>query len=343
MILPYSNLKNYPKIFLRICKTLDFSRIVKLSLIILLRTPTNMLIYNFANNKNGLILREIHGHSMWLNLQDKGLSQELCIYGIHEPFLTFIISNEVMEGDVVVDVGANIGYYALKECSLIKGTGKVIAIEPDPRSRSLLYLNVAKNGYSKNIDILPVAVGPQKKKGKMQLRNAYNVSSITSSVRTANLEDSFEIDIDMVPLDELVSNESKIDIIRMDIEGYEFEVIKGMTKTLLTFKPRLLLFELHPIADTKLVMSFFEVLSDLGYTIEWAIPRHLIDGLLTVPIPLLNQMLTLIVPMGKSHANSYITNEKKIPTKLFAEQFCSSKLVYHVMFKSYQKYNKKND
>jgi hypothetical protein len=139
-----------------------------------------------------------------------------------------------------------------------------------------------------------------------------------------------------MPLDDLVLEEPKIDIIRMDIEGFEFEAIKGMIKTLTKFHPRLLAFELHPIQDIKLMQAFFEMLIDLGYEIQFAIPRHLVEALLEVPSPLFEEALEVI----QGHVVSYTTNTlvsmETVSIKIFAEKFCSSNQIFHVLFKHSQ-------
>jgi FkbM family methyltransferase len=309
---------------------LELSEGRKLAKMLLIRTTANILTFLIIKPENNIIKKEIHGQSMLLNSKDKGLSQELLVYGIHEPFLTTLISNKIENGAIVVELGANIGYYTLKECLLVKPYGKVIAIEPDPRSRFLLEQNIAINGHSNNVIVIPVAIASHRNKGKLMLRSAYNITSIKSNVLANNLSKADEIEIELVPLDEIILHEKRIDMIRMDIEGYEYEVIKGMMKSLIKFKP-LLIFELHPITDKTLMLSFFQELSAIGYEIEWAIPRHLVDGVLSVPTALLKQTLTLVVTNNVSP--SRISGDA-INMNEFARHFISEGSVYHVIFES---------
>ena len=65
---------------------------------------------------------------------DKGISSELLIYGNHEPLTTQIILEELSEGMNCIDIGSNIGYYALLESMKIGKSGMVWAIEPSPKN-----------------------------------------------------------------------------------------------------------------------------------------------------------------------------------------------------------------
>ena len=116
---------------------------------------------------------------MFISTHDDGLSRELYVYGIHEPLLTELMLNEIKKGDVIVEIGVIIGYYSLLESSLLEGTGKIIAIEPDPRSFKILKMNLNLTGYE-NFKIINAAVGPERRKSTMFLSEKYNLSSVNS-------------------------------------------------------------------------------------------------------------------------------------------------------------------
>jgi FkbM family methyltransferase len=264
--------------------------------------------------------------------EDEGLSQELFVYGIHEPVLSVLIHNEIRKGDVIVDVGANIGYYVLIESSLVGANGKVIAIEPDPRSSQLLKENIALNCSKLNIDVFDVAIGSQKGVGRLCLSPAFNKSHMRSHIFQGKGARDLEMSINTVPLDELISNQPKIDAIRMDLEGYEFEAISGMIRTLLKFRPRLLIMELHPISNRTPILHFFRVLSDLGYLVKWAVPRSLVDGLKDVTQPLLLETLRILQNEAQYYNSTTELESQKTPIGPFAEEFLHSNQGYHVIF-----------
>lgn len=330
MIVPHGTPKNYFKVILRLLKDAGLKKTINMVTTLLIKLSRH-IAYNFLKGKNAhaIVTQKILGHTMYISLEDKGLSQELFIYGIHEPFLTLLILNEIKEGDVIIEAGANIGYYTLLECSLIKGKGRIIAIEPDPRSRKMLRVNVVKNGYAQNVEIIPVAISAKRGKKTLFLSSMWNLSTVGFSM----LKESVTRIIDVIPLDELVLDESKIDVIRMDIEGGEFKVINGMVRTFLKFRPRLLIIELHPVADDDLVWAFFETLTNLGYKIKWAIPRRLMHAMLNVPRPLLNEAIEIILGCAQRYLkNTRIKPTEEISMEMFAKKFLLQDEVYHVIF-----------
>ena len=67
--------------------------------------------------------------------------------GSYEPLETETVKREIKKGNVVSDIGANIGYFASIVAKLVGEEGKVFAFEPDPGNFALLERNVQTNGY----------------------------------------------------------------------------------------------------------------------------------------------------------------------------------------------------
>lgn len=103
----------------------------------------------------------VQGHKMFLDSKD---SLGLSLKGVHEEFETELVKRMIKRGDVVLDIGANIGYYTLIFAKIVGEDGKVFAFEPDPTNFALLKRNVEINGY-KNILLVQKAVS--NKSGKL--------------------------------------------------------------------------------------------------------------------------------------------------------------------------------
>ena len=89
---------------------------------------------------------------------DKGISAELAMFSSHEPLTTKVIRSQLKRGMVCLDIGSNIGYYAVLESRVVGKEGKVICIEPSPLNFQYLKKNLETQGKS-NIGMYNIAVG----------------------------------------------------------------------------------------------------------------------------------------------------------------------------------------
>jgi FkbM family methyltransferase len=212
---------------------------------------------------------EVLGSNMTVLRVDEGVSRELAIHRIHEPLATSLIEQHVRPGMTVVEVGANIGYYALLETRLVGSGGKVIAIEPVPRNVEGLRRNVRNNGRT-NIEVHQLAIADRNGTLPMYLSARSNWHSLlpTPSAETC-----------MVPvstLDDFLFSAppDSVDLIRMDVEGYEIEIIKGMQRVLSVYDPYLLI-EIHPdVVGSQAIIDYLHTLENLGYAPQFVFEQE---------------------------------------------------------------------
>lgn len=166
----------------------------------------------------------VQGHKMFLDSKD---SLELSVKEVYESLQTELAKKEIKKGDVVLDIGANIGYFTLIFAKLVGENGKVFAFEPDPGNFSLLEKNVKINNYQ-NVTLIQKAVS--NKTGKAKLYIWKN----TLGPKIYDSPDSHQyIEIESIRLDDYFKNyNGKIDFIKMDIEGAEGGATQGMTSLL---------------------------------------------------------------------------------------------------------------
>lgn len=218
--------------------------------------------------QNGRLKRRVKDFDLFVNIKDKGLSVELSLYGMHEPLLIGLLKNIISKGMVVVDIGANIGYFPLVESKLVGNEGKIIAIEPFPDSYNLLKDNIKLNNAS-NFICKNLAISDQNGKAIMYSFDMANWNSLLHGNR--NFSSSFEVQTST--LDTLLETETKIDAIRMDIEGYECNIIDGMKNTLMKHKP-LLIVELHGgLVSSDEIATYLKKLQNIGFDIKYIFPR----------------------------------------------------------------------
>lgn len=214
---------------------------------------------------------EAHGLKYYIHSYDPGISKELAIYHIHEPCVTSLFKDYVKEGMYVVDIGSNLGYYALLAATLVGPRGRVLAIEPEPNNCGLLTIN-AQTNHIQNIEIIQYAVGSRDGMGKFYITEASNTGSLVASV-TGKIISS--IRVKTRKLDSMLKeyNFPKVNLIRMDIEGGEIDAIKGMQDTFKKYKPAILA-ELHCDAvGTASIVKLLRSLKNFGYNAEFLVDR----------------------------------------------------------------------
>ena len=212
-------------------------------------------------------IRSVSDYVLELDPEDPGISSELALHGTHEPVSTRFLESILQPKMTVIDVGANIGYYALLESKRVGQGGCVIAIEPEHRNFQLLQRNVRLND-AQNLKILNLAVSDYVGHGALNIGHVSNVHSLEGSESSIGTQE-----VEVASIDTLTDHMLSVDLIRMDIEGHECVVINCMEKTLSKFKPRLMI-EIHPQeVGAQKTITLLKKLDKLGYETIAVIPR----------------------------------------------------------------------
>jgi len=192
--------------------------------------------HKIKNLKNIQPIVHLDGYQLSTIPDDIGISRELQIFKTHEPLTTKLTSKILEKGMTCLDIGANIGYYAFLESKAIGENGKVIAIEPSPINFKQLKKNLELNNFS-NVEVYNFACGDKEGKVELVLSPHSNLSYVAAS-RTKIPEDAQIIEVQMIKMDDFVEEKklSKVDFIRMDVEGYEINIFDGMWGTIKKFK-----------------------------------------------------------------------------------------------------------
>lgn len=195
----------------------------------------------------------------------------------YEPEMTQCIEQLLEKGDSFIDLGANEGYFTVLASSLVSSTGKIYSIEPQKRLWEVIKQNVMLNSLS-NVQLLPYGIGSEKQELVLQLYPSTN-SGATSFSTSFNFKiafDSYRKKLygtqlsKVIRLDDLSDiMTSKIKLIKIDIEGYELEALKGATELLKNKRFDYLLVEIHHQALAGLNQSedmIDDLLKEFSYT-----------------------------------------------------------------------------
>ncbi|MBA3044803.1 MAG: FkbM family methyltransferase [Euryarchaeota archaeon] len=218
-------------------------------------------------NKNGIYVRTKSGIKMKWDVQDaRSIPSEIINFGNYEFNEFKLIMNIIRPEDVVFDIGANIGWYSLNIASA-KTKTKIFAFEPIPYTYSFLKENISLS-QAKNIK--PFNIGFSDTEGQVVFFFDSKLTGATSLRNIYHKKDKLKVKATVQRLDDFVAKKkiSRIDFVKIDVEGAELLVLKGGLETLKQLKPILFVemlrkwsaeFDYHP-------NDIIEMLADIGYS-----------------------------------------------------------------------------
>jgi FkbM family methyltransferase len=172
------------------------------------------------------------------------------------------------QGDIVVDIGAHMGRYTIIGAKRVGAQGKVVAIEAHPGNFEMLNRNIKLNQLT-NVIPLNYAVYSKETKIKLYLpevESGYTIYNTIMSNR-ARTEDKF-VEVNANTLDYILQSKGITDVnwIKIDVEGAEFEVLKGASNVLSKSKDIALLIEVHGLDNYRPILEF---VSSYNFKIEF--------------------------------------------------------------------------
>jgi FkbM family methyltransferase len=216
------------------------------------------------------IRKRIYDFEMWLDVQDKGISRTLLLFGKRELEHRYILQLVLKPGMTVLDIGANIGYYVLMESGLI-GNGKIIAIEPVPSNVELLKRNLKLNDVNK-VTVIHGAVSDKRGVQNFHLSHRSNLGTFHVTDSGARDLSGQVIPVETQTVGEIAAEHGPPDLIRMDVEGHEVAILDSLLHDVRagSMSP-LILFETHRSAYTSEnnMESTMILLFEAGYDVRY--------------------------------------------------------------------------
>ena len=225
----------------------------------------NKLIFNLAE----FIKKEIKEDFIMIDgcklLLDENDRHGFTIYGEEDPAERELIKKIVRKGDTVIDVGANIGIHTVIMAKCVGETGHVYAFEPSPNNVKLLKGTMNLNGFQ-NVSIIDKAVSDKPDKKLFYFSNGISAHSLSDFGYGKGT-----IEVDVESLDHFFENlNKKINFLKIDAEGYDFRVVKGMENILKRYNLKLLI-EFFPERLKKAGDSpkeFLQFLFEKGFSVR---------------------------------------------------------------------------
>lgn len=190
-------------------------------------------------------------------------------YGYYQEYFdSQLLLSLIPPGATVVDIGANSGYYAVLAASQAGNQGRVIAFEPHPDAYELLQQNTQINNLESILECHQVCIGSLDGETDFYLTEESSFSGISATGRAKVRQ---QVKLPIYRLDSFLAklSISQVDVIKIDVEGYEFAVLAGALETLKASPNCLLMLEvsaknLNPQRQTALIEALTAIY-DLGF------------------------------------------------------------------------------
>ncbi|MEO8886364.1 MAG: FkbM family methyltransferase [Mucilaginibacter sp.] len=214
--------------------------------------------------RNGVKLK------LWIN----DLVDWFTFWGFYDASISFLLQH-IDEGFTIIDIGTNKGIVALNMGKKAGKKGRVIGFEPNKIAYNCCLENIQLNNFG-NIEILNNALGDKKEQlflSEPDLNNSGG--NFVTTTQNSNT-------VDVLVLDSVVESKSlpKIDLIKIDVEGFELNVLKGGFNTIEKYKPALFveLVNSNLLRNQTSAKELVELLIKLGYRVTNSISGHAING-----------------------------------------------------------------
>jgi FkbM family methyltransferase len=207
-----------------------------------IRAGRDMLVRLLARGGTATLFLTSYGFEILLPATYTSLIVTALDRALFHPALLELSRRVIRSGDVVVDGGSNIGFFALFAARLVGGNGRVFAFEPDPQSFLLLKRNVERNGLIGTVQLEEKALTDAN--GSFEFSVSVQEPMLSSLVTRADVDTQL-VRVQGVSLDDyfVANGVKRADVIKLDLEGAEPQALDGMSSLLAS--ARLLIFEVN--------------------------------------------------------------------------------------------------
>jgi FkbM family methyltransferase len=233
------------------------------------------MYFTFLNSgeNRSIVTKMIEGVNYELDLKEV-IDSAMYYEGTREPGTSHALKTLCKRGDVVLDVGANVGSHSLPLASHVGEDGRVYAFEPVPWAIKKLKRNLALNKFN-NLTIESIALSDiEENEVEMEFRASFKVGSKSGVGQDGKIDNGWwseceRVKVRMATLDSYVKSHqiNRLDLIKLDVDGFEGKVIRGALGALKRFQP-VLIMEIAP-AWTEMrgdsIADIIHELDQLGY------------------------------------------------------------------------------
>lgn len=207
--------------------------------------------FMYSGNNRSVVVKKIDGVNFELDLKEV-IDSAMYYEGTREPGTSQALKKLCKRGHVVFDIGANVGSHSLPIASYVGAEGKVYAFEPVPWAINKLRRNIELNKFN-NLVVESIALSDMNENEvEMEFRASFKLGSESGVGRDGKIDKGWwsecdHVKVQMKTLDSYVSSHQidRLDLIKLDVDGFEGKVIRGALETLKRFRP-ILIMEIAP-------------------------------------------------------------------------------------------------
>jgi FkbM family methyltransferase len=186
--------------------------------------------------------------------------------GTYEPEVWKLLLPAIRPGDIIADVGAHVGLYAVAMGARTGASGRVLAVEADPANLEHLRSHLKLNEVDGIVEVVPKALSDH------EGRAVWRSQDVQSGL-VPGAEGGQGVSVEMTTLDRLVG-EGRLDLMLVDIEGFEEAALRGGTRLLgdPARRPRMIVVEVHPYAwpaSGGSSATLLSLLHEAGYEVKY--------------------------------------------------------------------------
>lgn len=226
-----------------------------------------------------------HGGFQWELLIPSNIDTEIHEGRDWEPNVSNWIRTNLSEGQIAIDIGANIGWFTLLMSKRVEPLGHVYAYEPEPSFRERLQRHIHIN-YINNVSVLSDALGDYEGPAYC----SKNVGPYFSSATTepyAPKDGSVATEVDCVRLDD-VWTQTELHLMKIDVDGYEARILEGAKNVISRFSPKIAMEIAGPEPVIFLESLGYNIWREKGAKNITAITSAMVPGILNPGMPTIN-------------------------------------------------------
>jgi FkbM family methyltransferase len=213
-----------------------------------------------------LLCRVLGSYFMYADADDVGIAPHFALNGYWEAEVTLALARAVRPGSWCLDVGANHGYYTLVLAAGCAPGGHVAAVEPNPRSVDLMARTMDVNGFLEHVDIVPRAVSDRAgEEVRFFIPRHRGMNALVAEGGEAT---GTTIDTETETIDRLTEKWPRVDLAKIDVEGSEEAVWRGMQRVVAENPDITIILEVNA-ARYENAFAFLEEIEGAGFEIRY--------------------------------------------------------------------------